>query len=202
MFLLIGHSHFERLFRYFEDEKRTTFSSYRKFALGGMKLDHLSGPVSPHWPPRKKSLPRDFVEFMSSASPGDSIVVFLGDNDMDMDPDLFVTKFMAYFSLLKNRFLIKSLTILPLLPHYDGARGDIWEYNKKAQASNHLLREACNDHEGFYFNKITFPFPGTDKNGGSQGYRAAARYFGPDGVHLNDAGNEKLASSLKFVLKK
>ena len=53
--------------------------------------------------------------------------------DMGMDPDLFVTKFIAYCFMLKNKFSFKSLTILP---QHEGTRGDIWECNKKAHACN------------------------------------------------------------------
>ena len=140
--------------------------------------------------------------FMASALPGDSVVVFLGDNDMGMDPEIFVTKCIAFVSMLKRKYSLKSITILPLLPHYEGALGDIWDYNKKALACNRFLRDACISQDGFFYQQIILAFPGTDRNGDSQSYQAAARFFGPDGVHLNDVGNKKLASSLAFALNK
>ena len=202
MIYFIGHSHFVRLFSYFDQKGVSTFADYRKFVFGGLKLDHLSGPVGRHWPSRKRSLPGDFTNFMASASPGDSVIVFLGDNDMGMGPEIFATKLIAFFSMLKGKYALKSITILPLLPHYEGALGDIGDYNRKALACNRLLRDACISQDGFFYQQIIFAFPGTDRNGDSQSYKAAARFFGPDGVHLNDIGNNKLASSLRFALNK
>ena len=209
--ILIGHSHLANLLEYRRnyvvgsgDEDWSDVAAFEAFAVGGLRLDHLTGPVRQDWHPSKQTIPDDFHRFLNDhASPGDSVVFFLGDNDLNIDNDTFAPKYLAFVTLIRKKFHLRSAVVCPLLPHHVGARGDILAYNFRARKVNEFIKSSCASYEKLFYNgSASFPFPGSDRNGKSQAYVASAQSFQRDGVHLTIYGQSKLFRSILNVFKK
>ena len=191
---MIGHSHLRHLEKNISSKDRrklAKLSNYTSFAVSGLKTCHLLG--------RQKA---NFEMFASSFKSDDHVVLFIGDNDIDKSDSAEVTawRILSFASSLRRKYSVASVTVHQLLPRYEGARGNIFEYNTKADKVNGIFKANCKE-VGLYFLDSGFKFPGGDKNGSSKSYENKRANFRADGVHLSKMGYKKIIKTIGHVFR-
>ena len=203
--ILIGHSHLDRLQNFRDiNSHKDNIPYHVSFSRGGLRLDHLTGPIKSNWEHSKKLAYQQFNSCLAiEAKKNDSICFILGDNDVGRgkSAEEIATGLFAFGTQLKNRFSLRAVMFIQLFPRYEKARGNVPEYNSTAKAINHILKDLCKDSDNCCFVNAGFSFPGEDKNGGSVAYLSNKTYFGPDGVHLNSSGNQKFVKTFEKIFK-
>ena len=107
--ILLGHSHLDRL-QDFRDCHQDTIPFHVNFSRGGLCLNHLTGPIKPHWDNSKKLAFHQFNKCLElEAKESDSICFFIGDNDIGKgkSAEEVATGLFAFGTLLKKTLLFK-----------------------------------------------------------------------------------------------
>lgn len=187
--VFFGHSHVRRLGEYVERHENlsnfelpTTQVVTSFVGRGGLKRKNVLDPA--------------IISDLRSHSP-QTLVMMFGDNDIkkDSSPQEISLMIFSVISAIRARVpSIDKVVLVQLLPRY--LTRNSW-YNKVAERTNLELSYLARHRSYVRFFLCSFWFPGGRY---PRRYSADALLFGPDGVHLNEQGNEKLYDKLKSVV--
>ena len=129
-----------------------------------------------------------------------AIWLWIGDNDIkdgcsESSYELALRIFNTAATLVHRASASASfISIIQLLPRYEGARGDIVSYNRRAEEVNKYVLAFCKDAGPYiHFALHRFLFQGYSR----LSYRLGANRFDRFGVHLNRFGIDKLCYRLR-----
>ena len=161
---LVGNSHVRHLANFIsqmEDSKLDDIAPWQSFAVSGLRSLQLL-PRSNYHDIHVNQVANNFAQYMANMEESDSVVLFIGDNDLndeEDDSEVVAWRLIALASLFKKQARAKAVTLHQLLPRYVGARGDIDCYNAKASLVNSILKTNCKRF-GLHFLESGFKFPG------------------------------------------
>ena len=194
----LGHSHARNLAEFIASKPERRHFGFDEakvnidvFGMGGLKLDDFVG-FAPRFRPSRRG---SEIFLRIDAFRPDFLVLLIGDNDV-VENSLATLdfKFNQLIALIRRRFpSVRQVILSQLLPRY-GLAGRL--YNDKAGVVNQRLMTLSHNNDYVWIKICLFYFPQND----DRLFRAMARFFRRDGVHLTPAGHYKLYRALRAVV--